>query len=131
MANYLHEHKFVSFLVDVPSDIAQARHCSCAGLGASVWLLTHPTTLVFHLSLAHFLTTLRTDLSLPHPSVAHLSQCQCGHTIDDLSTHLLQCPCGSECIAAHDTLRDIVIAIALENKTHVQTKVFYLFLHHI
>ncbi len=42
---------------------------SCANLGASVWLLTHPTTLSFHLSLTHFLITLRTHLGLPHPIV--------------------------------------------------------------
>jgi hypothetical protein len=65
---------------------------SCANLGANVWLLARPTTLSFHLSLVRFLTTLHTHLGLPHPIVAHLSWCQCGHTIDDLGTYLLQCP---------------------------------------
>jgi hypothetical protein len=32
--------------------------------------------------------SLRIHFGLPHPTIAHLSQCQCGHTIDDLSTHL-------------------------------------------
>jgi len=48
---------------------------SCEGPGASVWLLVHPTTPSFHLSLAHFIMALHTRLGLPHPMVAHLSQC--------------------------------------------------------
>ncbi len=50
---------------------------------------------------------------------------------DDLGTHLLWCPCGSERIVAHDTLWDIVIAIVLESGTHVQREVSHLFLCHI
>jgi hypothetical protein len=61
---------------------------SCVNVGATAWLLTHPTTLTFHLSSTHFFTTLRTHFGLPHPIVAHLSRCQCGHTIDDLGTQL-------------------------------------------
>jgi hypothetical protein len=41
------------------------------------------------------------------------------HTIDNLGTHLLQCPSGSECTIAHDTFRDIVATIALESRAHV------------
>jgi hypothetical protein len=55
---------------------------SCAGPKASTWLLIRPTTPAFHLSLVHFLTTLRTRLGLPHLIIAHLSWCQCGHTIN-------------------------------------------------
>ncbi len=68
---------------------------------------------------AHFLTTLHTCLGLPHPIVANFSWCQCGHTIDNLDTHLFRCPCGSDCITAHNTLRDIIAPIALESGTHV------------
>jgi hypothetical protein len=67
----------------------QAHFHSCAGLGVGVWLLFCPTTPAFHLSPTHLLTTLHTHLGLQHLMVAHLSRCQCGHTIDDLSTHLL------------------------------------------
>jgi hypothetical protein len=103
---------------------------SCVGSGASSWLWTCPTTPIFHLSLAHFLITLRTRLGLPHPIITHLSQCQCGHTIDNLGTHLLQCPCKSERIVAHDTFWDIVTAIILESGTHVQREASHLFLCH-
>jgi hypothetical protein len=74
----------------------QARFCSCVGLGVGVWLLTYPTTPAFYLSSTHFLTTLHTCFGLSHPIVTHFSRCQCGHTIDDLSIHLLRCPYESE-----------------------------------
>jgi hypothetical protein len=51
--------------------------------------------------------------------VAHLSWYQCGHSIDDLNTHLLWCPCESECTIAHNTLGNIVVVIALESGAHV------------
>jgi hypothetical protein len=95
--------------------------------GVGVWLLFHPTTLAFHLSPTHFLTTLHTHLGLQHPMVPHLSRCQCGHTIDDLNTHLLQCPCGSEHIITHDTLWDTIVIIILENGAHVQREFYHLF----
>ncbi len=73
LADCLHEQEYALHLVIVLLHIIQTRICSCAGLGASAWLLTCPTTLTFDLFLAHFLTTLRTYFGLPHPMVAHLS----------------------------------------------------------
>jgi hypothetical protein len=104
--------------------------CSCVSLGAGIKLLARPTISTFHLLSAHFLIALRICLGLPHPTVAHLSQCQCGHTIDNLGTHLLRCPCGSEHITAHNTLWNIVATIALESKAHVQKEVCHLFPRH-
>jgi len=123
--------KFVSLLVDTPLDIMQPCLHSCAGLGVDIWLLTHLTTPAFRLSSTHFLTTVHICFDLPHLIVAHLSWCQCGHTIDNLNTHLLQCIYGNERIIAHDTLRDIVVAIPLESGAHVQKEVSHLFHHHI
>jgi hypothetical protein len=94
LANDLHKQEFASLLVDFLLNIMRTCLCSCASLGASAWLLVHLTTLAFCLLSTHFLTTLRTYLVLPHPMVAHLSWCQCGHAIKDLGTHLLWCPCG-------------------------------------
>ncbi len=108
----------------------QASLCSCASPRACAWLLVHPTTPTFRLSSTHFLTTLHTHLGLPHPIVAHLLWCQCGHTINDLDTNLLQCFYGNECIIAHDTFRDIVATIILESGTHVQREVSPLFFRH-
>jgi hypothetical protein len=51
--------------------------------------------------------------------VAHLSQCQCGHTIDDLGTHLLWCPCESERTIAQNTFRNTIATIILESGAHV------------
>ncbi len=100
------------------------------GPRAGTWLLACPTTLTFCLFSDHFFITLRTCFGLPHPIVVHLSWCQCGHTIDDLGPHLFLCPCGSECIAAHNTLRDTNTTIVLESGAHVQKEVSYLFPHH-
>ncbi len=89
------------------------------GLKAYAWLLVHPTTPTFHLSSIHFLIALCTYLGLPLPTMAHLSWCQRGHTIDNLGTHLFWCLCGNECTLAHNTLQDIVATIILENGTYV------------
>jgi hypothetical protein len=59
--------------------------------------------------------------------VPHVSQCQCGHTIDDLSIHLLQCPCGNERTIAHDTLWDIVATITSKSGGWIQREVSHLF----
>ncbi len=67
---------------------------------------------------------------IPHPIVAHISWCECVHTIDDLGLHLLCCPCGNERILAHDTLWDINATITSKNGTHIQREVFHLFPHH-
>jgi hypothetical protein len=77
---------------------------SCASPRADVWLLILLTTSTFHLSSTHFFTTLCTYLGLPHPTIAHLSQCLCCHPIDDLNTYLFQYRCKGERIITHDTL---------------------------
>jgi hypothetical protein len=109
----------------------QARFRSCASPKVSTWLLTHPTTPIFHLSPSHFLTTLCTCFGFLHLLISHLSWCQWGHTIDNLGTHLVWCPCRNEHIVAHDPLWDIVITIILESGTHVQKEVSHLFPYHI
>jgi hypothetical protein len=105
--------------------------CSCAGPRTSTWLLAHLTTFTFHISSAHFLTTLHTHLGLSYLMVTHLSWCECGYTIDNLSTHLLWCSFKSEHTVVNDTFRDIIRTIILENGTHVQREVSHFFLHHI
>jgi len=129
--NRLHEQEFALLLVDTPLNIMRTCLHSCASSRVGAWLLTCLTTLSFHLSLTHFLTTLCTCLGLPHPMVDHLSWCQCGNsTIDNLSMHFFQCPCKNEHTTTHDLLRDIVAFIILENGTHVQKEVSHLFLRH-
>ncbi len=86
------------------------------------YLLVFPNTPSFCLSSTHFLTTFRIHLGIPHLMVAHLSWCQCGHIINDLGIHLLHCPCENEHIAAHDTLRNTIAIIVLENGTHIQKR---------
>jgi hypothetical protein len=122
--------KFTSLLVDVFSNVVQTHLHSYASLPIGAWLLTHPSAPSFCLSCAHFLTAFYIHLDIPHPIIVHLSWCKCGHTINDLGIHLLHCSCGSECIAVHDALWNIITTIASKNGAHVQRKVFHLFLHH-
>jgi len=126
----IHEHEFVSLLLDTLSDIMQAHLCSCANRGVGIWLLAHPTTLAFCLFSIHFLTRLRTYFGLPHLMITHPSQCQCGHTITNLDIHLLQCLFESERTTTHDTFWNIITTIILNSGAHVQREVSHLFLHH-
>jgi hypothetical protein len=98
----LHEQKFTLLLTNALLNILRTHFCSYVAPTIGAWLLVHPNTPSFHLSSTHFLTILCICLSIPHPTVPHVSQCKCGHTIDDLDIHLLHCTCGNECIATHD-----------------------------
>ncbi len=121
---------FTLFLVNAHSNVMWIRLCSCASPTIGAWLLVYPNILSFHLSSTHFLITLRIHISIPHPMVAHLSWCQCGHTIDDLGIYLLHCPCKSKRITTHDMLRNTIATITLDSGTHVQKEVSHLFPHH-
>jgi len=82
---------------------------SCASLATNVWLIVRPITLTFCLSSTHYFITIHIHLGLLQLIVAHFSQY--GHTIDDLSIHLLWCPCGSEHIATHNILQYTITTI--------------------
>ncbi len=125
----LHEHEFTLLLAYAPLNIVWTHLCSYVGPIVGAWLLACLSTFSFHLSFAHFLTTFYIGLGIPHPMVPHFSQCQCGHTIDDLGIHLLRCLCGSERIIAHDTLWETIAAIASKSEAHVQREVSHLFFH--
>jgi hypothetical protein len=75
LVDHLHKQEFTLLVVKKKSYIMQTSFCSCMGPRASAWLLIRPTTPTFHLSSTHSLLTLHTHLGLPHPTVAHLSQC--------------------------------------------------------
>jgi hypothetical protein len=62
--------------------------------------------------------------------MAHLSRCKWDHIIDDLNTHLFQCPCENEHTIAPNTFWDNVATIVLKNGAHVQREVSHLFPHH-
>jgi hypothetical protein len=102
------------------------------GLRASVWLLIHPITPTFHLSLTHFLTTLRTHLGLPHPIIAHLF-----YGVNVVIPLVIYVPiCFSALARVHKQQPMIHFGIlfatvVLESETHVQREVFHLFLRHI
>jgi hypothetical protein len=77
--------------------------------------------------LNHFFIALCTCFGLQHPIVAYLSQCQCGHTIDNLGTHMFRCPYKSERTTSKNTFRNIIVTIVLESGAHVQREVSHLF----
>ncbi len=58
---------------------------------------------------------------------AYFSQCQCGHTINNLNTHLLWCPNGSECTTTHNTFQNTITSIVLKSGAHVYREVSHLF----
>ncbi len=62
--------------------------------------------------------------------MSYLSQCQCGHIVNDLGIYLLRCLCGSERTTTHDMLQDTIVVITLESEPHVQKKVSHFFLRH-
>jgi hypothetical protein len=98
----LHEQKFTSLLTDDPSNVMRTCLRSCVGPTTRAWLLTCPNTFSFHLSSTHFLKTLHICVNIPHPIVLHFSQCQRGHTINNLGIHLLHCLCRNEHNVTHD-----------------------------
>jgi hypothetical protein len=89
--------------------------------------LAYPSTPSFCLFLVHFLTTFCICLNISHPTIPHLSQCQCGHTINDLGIHLLCCLCESEHTTTHDTFQNIVVVITSQNGAHVKKEVSHFF----
>jgi hypothetical protein len=123
----LHEQEFTSLQIDVLLNVVWTHLHSNIGPTIGAWLLVFPSTPSFHLSCTHFFTTLYIHLSIPYPTIPHVLQCQCGHTIDDLNIHLLRFLCGNEHIIAHDTFWHIVATITSESKTQIQRKVSHLF----
>jgi len=111
----LYEQKFTPLLAYVPSNVVWISLHSCASLVTRAWLLIHPSTFSFSLSFAYFFTTFHIHISISHPTILHLSWCQCGHNINDLGIHLLRCSCKNECIVAHDTFWDTIVTITYKN----------------
>ncbi len=126
----LHEHEFISLVIDVFLDFVRARLHSCAGPTTGAWLLACLSTPSLCLSSTHFLTTLCICLNISHLIAPHLSQCQCCHTINDLGIHLLCCSCENDCTTTHDTLQNTIATIASKSGAHIQREVFHFFPHH-
>jgi hypothetical protein len=103
--------KFTSLLANVPLDVVWAHIHSRASPTIGAWLLDCPSTLSFWLSFVQFLIAFHIRLSIPHPTIPHLSHCRCGHTINDLGIHLLCCLCESGRIITHDMFQNTVATI--------------------
>ncbi len=130
LVDCLHELKFVLFLVGVLLNIVQACIRSCVGPRASAQLLIRSTTLTFR----HQFTFLQHYVPILDCHILQLptfSRCQCGHTIDNLGTHLFRCPCENERTIVHDTFQGSIVAIALENGPHIEREVSHFFPCHL
>jgi hypothetical protein len=123
----LHKQEFTLLLAGAPLNVMQTHLHSYVGLVTGAWLLARVSTPSFRLSFAHFFIALYIHLNILHPIILHLSRCQCGHTIDDLSIHLLHFPYGNKHTSTHDTLWNIVVTIASKSGAHVQREVSHLF----
>jgi hypothetical protein len=119
LMDQLHEHEFISLVIDVFLDFVRARLHSCAGPTTGAWLLACLSTPSLCLSSTHFLTTLCICLNISHLIAPHLSQCQCCHTINDLGIHLLCCSCENDCTTTHDTLQNTIATIASKSGAHI------------
>jgi len=115
----LHKQEFASLLTNAPSNVMQTHLCSYVGPIERAWLLACFSTFSLCLSSTYFLITLCIRFGISHPTILHLSQCQCDLTIDDLGIHLLRCSCGNECITIHHTLQNTITTMTLEIGTHI------------
>ncbi len=88
---------------NAPLDTTQTCLWSCVGLIVDTWLLACPIAHIFHLSLVHLLITLHTYIGFPNPIIAHMSRCQCEHTINDLGIHLFRWLYWNKHTTSHDT----------------------------
>ncbi|CAM6098052.1 unnamed protein product [Calypogeia fissa] len=69
-----------------------------------------------------FSTSLWVRLGLPHPGLLGQPSCVCGHPLDPVGTHILRCSHGSERMATHDDLRDVLAIITRDAGYHVSTE---------
>jgi hypothetical protein len=90
------------------ASIANIRSCLCKG--ARLWLIVRPYICSFHITHFIFISALCIRFGLIQPLASNLLMCECGHGLDASSTHLVHCPFGSQQIATHDAIRDIVYA---------------------
>lgn len=110
-------------------------HCtclkSCVGLGSRAWLFTHPIFFSFRMAFNIFFITLCTKLGFPQLMVKGLAHCICGHPIDLMGIHFLQCSHGREHIIFHDAVQDAFVSIVKNVRfyvSHEQTHVLLTFL---
>ncbi len=76
---------------------------SHAGPTIGAWLLIHPSTPLFWLSFVQFFIAFRIRLGISHPTIPHLSHCQCGlPSMIWVSTCFVACVCDSGRITTHD-----------------------------
>jgi hypothetical protein len=71
-----------------------------------------------------FISMLRFCFGLIQPLAFSLFMCECGHKLDESSTHLTRCPFGGQWITTHDTIRNVMYALA-QKSGHITWKQWY------
>jgi hypothetical protein len=88
---------------------------SYLGKGAWLWLVVKPSICLFRITHIIFTSTLHFHRQVIQPSTFSLFTCECGHRLDASYTHLTHCPFGSQWIATHDTIQNVMYALFQEN----------------
>jgi hypothetical protein len=115
----LRYHTFFNILFNKILEAHHAQTLSCSNLGVGAWFIVQPNFPNFWLFSPFFSMTLRTQLELPHPSIASLPWCVCTHLIDPMGIHLLHCAHGNERMGTHDAVCNTFVAIAQDVGFHV------------
>ncbi len=87
-----------------------------------MWLSTHPIIPSFKIASDIFCSSLRTRLSLPHPTTCGLFRCICNHAINLIGIHIFCCVNGGEHTTTHDVIQDFFASIAKDVGLHVNAQ---------
>jgi hypothetical protein len=107
-----HNTSFRSILKD-DSISSSSKACihSCSSKGARLWLVVRSSIRSFHIAHSLFISTMHFHLGVIQPLAFSFFTCECGHGSDTFGTHLVRCPFGSQRIATHDTIQDVMYAL--------------------
>ncbi len=97
---------------DSISSTSKVHICYCSSRGVGLWLIVRPSIRSFHITHSAFFSMLCFHFDLIYPSTSSLFTCECGHRLDAFGTHLVHCPFGGQWITTHDTIQDIMYALA-------------------
>jgi hypothetical protein len=97
---------------DSISSTSKTYICFCSTKGARLWLVVRPFIDSFRITHFIFTLVLHFRLNLILPSTSTLFTCECGHMLDACNTHLVHYPFGGQWIPTHDTIRDVMYALA-------------------
>ncbi len=110
----IHHNTSLRFIFEDDSISPTSRACIhfCLGKGVGLWLVVRLYIRSFRITHSIFTSTLRFCLGLIQPLAFSLFMCECEHRLDTFDTHLIHCLFGSQHITTHDTIRNVMYALA-------------------